>query len=95
MIERILSRKETVGGHSEKEMLKRRIERLRAGLPDFSWCNIPKRGKIYQNTIKYTKWSQSGHIIDYMYQHLPLQDPPKIYPNWYFLFENMSSGKPG
>jgi hypothetical protein len=26
------------------------------GLPDFSWYNIPKRGKIYQITIKYTKW---------------------------------------
>jgi hypothetical protein len=34
---------------------------LRSGLPDFSWYNIPKRGKNYQNdykiTIKYTKWS--------------------------------------
>jgi hypothetical protein len=28
-----------------------------AGLPDFSWCNIPKRGKIYQMTTKH------GHII--------------------------------
>jgi hypothetical protein len=30
-----------------------------AGLPDFSWYNIPKRGKIYQITIKYTKWPQN------------------------------------
>jgi hypothetical protein len=29
--------------------------RPRAGLPDFSWHNIPKRDKIYQMTIKYTK----------------------------------------
>jgi hypothetical protein len=25
------------------------------GLPDFSWYNIPKQGKIYQSTPKYTK----------------------------------------
>jgi hypothetical protein len=32
---------------------------LGAGLPDFSWNNIPKRRKIYQITIKLTKWSQN------------------------------------
>jgi hypothetical protein len=26
-----------------------------AGLPDFSWYNIPKRGKIYRITTKYIK----------------------------------------
>jgi hypothetical protein len=26
-----------------------------AGLPDFSWWNIPKRWKIYQKTTKDTK----------------------------------------
>jgi hypothetical protein len=25
-------------------------------LPDFSWYNIPKRVKMYQNGGKYTKW---------------------------------------
>jgi hypothetical protein len=25
------------------------------GLPDFSWYNTPKRGKIYQITTNYTK----------------------------------------
>jgi hypothetical protein len=30
-----------------------------AGLPDFSWYNIPKRVKIYQITTKYTKWLQN------------------------------------
>jgi hypothetical protein len=29
--------------------------RERAGLPDFSCYNIPKRGKIYQITTKYIK----------------------------------------
>jgi hypothetical protein len=48
------------------------------GLPDFSWYNIPKRGKMYQITIKYIKWPQNisnGHKI---YQQFPLQDPPKF-----------------
>jgi hypothetical protein len=31
-----------------------RRELFEAGLPDFSWYNIPKRGKIHQITIKYT-----------------------------------------
>jgi hypothetical protein len=26
------------------------------GLPDFSFCNTPKRGIIYQMTTKYTEW---------------------------------------
>jgi hypothetical protein len=30
-----------------------------AGLPDFSCFNIPKRGKIYQITRKYTKWPEN------------------------------------
>jgi hypothetical protein len=25
------------------------------GLPDFTWCNIPKRGKFYQMATKYAK----------------------------------------
>jgi hypothetical protein len=70
------------------------------GLPDFSWHNIPKRGKIYQITTKlpnflqiaqmsitYSKWS-------YNIQSFSILRPSKIYPNWYFWFENLSSGKP-
>jgi hypothetical protein len=52
------------------------------GLPDFSWYKIPKREKIYQistncpqNITKDRKMDQSVHKI---YQHLPLQDPPKF-----------------
>jgi hypothetical protein len=29
---------------------------FRPGLPDCSWCNIPKRETIYQMTTEYTKW---------------------------------------
>jgi hypothetical protein len=29
---------------------------IEAGLPDFSWYKIPKRGKIYQITTNYTKY---------------------------------------
>jgi hypothetical protein len=32
---------------------------LQPGLPDFSLYNIPKRGKIYQIAIKYTKRQQN------------------------------------
>jgi hypothetical protein len=30
-----------------------------SGLPDFSWCNIPKRDKIYQITTEYSRWLQN------------------------------------
>jgi hypothetical protein len=42
---------------------------LNAGLPDFSRSKVPKRGKIYQITTKYTKWPQNipnGLKIDQM-----------------------------
>jgi hypothetical protein len=32
---------------------------VRPGLPDFTWYNLPKRKKIYQITVKYTKWPQN------------------------------------
>jgi hypothetical protein len=32
---------------------------LNPGLPDFSWRSSPKRGKLYQNTTKYTKGQQT------------------------------------
>jgi hypothetical protein len=38
-----------------------------AGLPDFSWHNIPKQEKIYEMAINYTNWPQNiptGHKID-------------------------------
>jgi hypothetical protein len=31
-----------------------KIRHYNAGLPDFSWYKIPKRGEIYQMTTKYT-----------------------------------------
>jgi hypothetical protein len=41
--------------------------------------NVPKRGEIYQMSIKYAKWPENwpngSHKI---YQHLPSQDPPKF-----------------
>jgi hypothetical protein len=54
------------------------------GLPDFSWCNIPKwenipnYHKTYEMSIKYTKWAwniPNGHKI---YKHLAMQDPQKF-----------------
>jgi hypothetical protein len=36
-----------------------RSAHVQAGLPDFSWSKIPKRGKMYQITTKYTKWPKN------------------------------------
>jgi hypothetical protein len=68
------------------------------GLPDFSWYNMPKRKKIYQITMKYTKWSQNipnGRKIDQMsitYSNIfhckTIQNFTQIW------FENMPSGNP-
>jgi hypothetical protein len=56
-----------------------------SGMPDFPWYKIPKRGKnipidhkIYQIAVKYTNWPQSRPNGQKIYQHLPLQDPPKF-----------------
>jgi hypothetical protein len=63
-----------------------------AGLPDFSWHNIPKLGKIYQLTttlpndhkiylmaVKYSKWECNIPTISNL-------RPSKIYPNRDFWF---------
>jgi hypothetical protein len=71
-----------------------------SGLPDFSWRNIPKRGKIYQiATIL-----RNGHKLYQMtvkYSQCPynilaffILRPHKIYPYWEFWFENKPSGNP-
>jgi hypothetical protein len=41
---------------------------MRTGLPDFSWYNIPKRGKMYQITTKYTKLPQDIPNYHKIYQ---------------------------
>jgi hypothetical protein len=63
-----------------------------SGLPDFSWCNIPKRGKIYQITIKYTKLPQNICILT-----SSIAIPSKIYPNWWggVGLKKIPSGNPG
>jgi hypothetical protein len=37
-------------------------------LPDFSWYNVPKRVKIYQQTTKYTHWPQNIPSVYKIYQ---------------------------
>jgi hypothetical protein len=59
-----------------------------AGLPDFSWSKIPKRGKIHQIITKYTIWPQNisnGRKIDQMvikytknFHSKTLQNLPKL-----------------
>jgi hypothetical protein len=72
----------------------------RAGLPDFSWCMIPKPKKctklthnvpnghrISQMPVKYFQWPSN------MSAFFNLR-PSKICPNWDFWFENKPSGNP-
>jgi hypothetical protein len=40
--------------------------------------NIPNYHHIYQMSIKYFKWPYNRPNVYNMYQHLPLQDPPKF-----------------
>jgi hypothetical protein len=72
-----------------------------AGLPDFSWYNIPKREKIIPNNqkisqmaTKYPKLQQNRPDWQKTYQHLPLQDPPKFAQIAKFWLENVPSGNP-
>jgi hypothetical protein len=50
---------------------------------------------------KYTKWPQNipnGRKMDQMGIYVPtssIAKTSKIYPNWYFWFENKPSGNPG
>jgi hypothetical protein len=37
-------------------LLRYHFHASKAGLPDFSWCKTPKQGKIYQMTVKSSKW---------------------------------------
>jgi hypothetical protein len=55
--------------------------------------NIPNDPKTYQMATKNTKWQQKipndlKNILNgyQMYQHIPLQDLSKIYPNYDFCF---------
>jgi hypothetical protein len=56
----------------------------KAGLPDFSWFKIPKRGKIpndhklYQMAIKYFQWQKNRPNGQKICQDFPLQAPPKF-----------------
>jgi hypothetical protein len=68
-----------------------------AGLPDFSWYNVPKRGKDIPNSLKFNKWPQNipnSHKIAQIDQHLPLRDPPKFTQIGIFGLKKMLSGNP-
>jgi hypothetical protein len=58
--------------------------RIKSRVARFFSVQHTKTGKK-TGTAKYTKWPSK-------YQHFPLQDVPKIYPNLDFLLENISSG---
>jgi hypothetical protein len=66
----------------------------RPGLPDFSWYKTPKRKSIpnyhelhIPNVYKilHTKDRKMDQVsMKYVYQHLPLHDPPKFTQIWIF-----------
>jgi hypothetical protein len=70
------------------------------GMPDFSWCMIPKLEKC-------TKWTQNvpnGHKISQISKKVRMaikfinilnSRPRKFFQNWDFWFENKQSGNPG
>jgi hypothetical protein len=74
--------------------MEREADGQRTGLPDFSWYNKPKRGKIYQMTTKCNKWPLNLPIGSKIYHHIPIQDPQKFTQNVFFWFENKPSGNP-
>jgi hypothetical protein len=62
-------------------------------LPDFSWYNKTKMGKMYQTDHKiYQKAIKNIHqmVINYSTPRLS-----KVYHNWIFWFKNIPSGNPG
>jgi hypothetical protein len=55
-----------------------------------NWAqNVPKGHKISQMAVNYSKWP---HVNIQTFSNLRAS---KIYPNWYFWFENKPSGNPG
>jgi hypothetical protein len=68
----------------------------------FFFVQNTKTGKIYQISTDYTNcpWNltkdrKMDQVSINLYQHLPLQDPPKFTQIWDFWFENKPSGNPG
>jgi hypothetical protein len=45
---------------------------------------LPNSHKLYQMSIKYNKRPWNGPSVHEIYQHLPLQDPPKLTQIWIF-----------
>jgi hypothetical protein len=68
------------------------------GLPDFSWYNLPKWGKSFQMTVKYTKWPQTipnGSKIDQVAircANIFFWKTLRNFPELGFLVWNKSSG---
>jgi hypothetical protein len=79
----------------------RGFDRLIPGLPDFSWYNIPKRGKNIPNDYKITKGHKTYPMVVKYFKRpeyitticIPMCS--KIYPNRDFWSEKKPSGNPG
>jgi hypothetical protein len=60
------------------------------GLPDFSWCMIPKPEKMYQINTKCSKWSKNipnvhkGLLMSIKYINIFQSEALEYFPNWDF-----------
>jgi hypothetical protein len=52
-----------------------------------TWKNIPNYRELYQMSIKYNKRPQNGPSVQKIYQHLPVQDPPKFTQIWILVWK--------
>jgi hypothetical protein len=69
---------------------------FKAWLPDFSLHNIPKGGKIYQNSTKLPNDHKMFKmaVVYSKCPNVPFQDPPKFTQIVIFWFGNIPSGNP-
>jgi hypothetical protein len=62
-------------------------------LPDFSWHNIPKRGKLYQITTTLPNGHQVYQIAVKYFKKIYQHFLSKININWDYWFENKPSAE--
>jgi hypothetical protein len=76
-------------------------KRAETGLPDFSFYNIPKRGKLTKLPTNIPNDHNMFHLAEKFTKqpfNIPtssIASPSKIYPDWDFGFEKIPSGNPG
>jgi hypothetical protein len=66
------------------------------GLPDISWYNIQKRGKLNQENTNYVMLTSNRYTKRPLtIPRFSTPSPSQMYQNWDFVCENIPSGNPG